>query len=158
MNGPGRSGSGALRYAYRLLQYRDRSERELRERLERKGYAADELDGVVESLKAQGFVDDRRLAAFLRRQAVEAKHLGRRGTAQFLLRRGIPPDMVSEVAGSDEDYLDSAVNLLRKKTKKAFRDLHDEAEKRRLWGALSRRGFSSEMIRQAMKYLETKEE
>lgn len=158
MEGPGGSGSGALRYAYRLLNYRDRSERELRERLERKGYAADEVDGVVEALRAQGFVDDRRLAAVLRRQAVEAKHLGRKGTAQFLLRRGIPPDLVSEVSGSDDDYLDSAVNLLRKKTRKAPRDLDEETEKRRLWGALSRRGFSSEMIRQAMKYLETKEE
>ncbi len=54
--------AAALRSAYYLLRYRDRSEREMRERLARKGYSEPVVDATVLQLKEAGFLDDLRLA------------------------------------------------------------------------------------------------
>jgi regulatory protein len=142
----------------RLLAYRDRSERELLDRLARKGFSAEAAHRVTELLKSLGFIDDRRFAAHLRRLAIESKHLGRRGTEQFLLKRGIAPEMVQEMRGSDDDYLDAALALIEKKMRRTTGPPGGTSEMRRLWGLLARRGFSAETIGRALKSFEAKEE
>lgn len=153
-----RSEQGALAYAFRLLAYRDRSEQELLDRLVRKGFDAAAAQRVADHLKSRGFIDDRRLAAHLRKLAMEQKHLGRRGAAAFLLKRGIPPGMVQETVGSDEDYLESAVALIGKMRRRTGEAPGGQSEMRRLWGLLSRRGFSAETIGRALAFSEMKEE
>ena len=53
----------ALESAVRLLSYRPRSERELSDRLGRKGFARPAIDAALERLRELGYVDD---AAFAR--------------------------------------------------------------------------------------------
>lgn len=157
MKSPDWSEASALRYAFRLLAYRDRSERELLERLTRKGFTAEAARKVTDLLKAQGFIDDRRLAAHLRNLAMETKHLSRRGTVQFLLKRGIAHETVQEMSGKDDDYVEAALALIEKRMRKTPAALDRESEMHRLWALLSRRGFSAETIGQALKFFETKE-
>jgi regulatory protein len=146
----------ALEYALFLLGYRSRSEKELRERLLRRGYPEIEAERVLERLSQAGYIDDRALAAVLLRQARETKRLGRRGAAAYLARMGIPQALASEALdGYDEK--EGARSFAGKKMKQ-LKGLPPEVQRRRLYGALARRGFSGETIRKLMKFEEEVEE
>jgi regulatory protein len=135
----------AIRSAYYLLRYRDRSEREMRERLQKKGYSEPVVDAVIEKLREAGFLDDRRLAENLRRVASEQKQLGTHGVKAFLQQRGIGRDVIESVP-DNTDELVVAERLVEKKLGR-MSALDDSTIKKRLWGLLSRRGFSAGTIR-----------
>lgn len=135
----------AVRSAYFLLRYRDRSEREMRERLGQKGYSEPVVAAVVEKLREAGFLDDRRLAENLKRVAAEQKQLGIHGVRAFLQRRGLGRDVIESVPdGADEQAV--AACLIAKKLGR-MSALDEATQKKRLWGMLSRRGFSAGTIR-----------
>lgn len=135
----------AIRSAYYLLRYRDRSEREMRERLAQKGYSGPVVDAAVEKLRGAGFLDDRRLAENLKRVASEQKQLGTHGVKAFLQRRGIGRDVIESVPDSADERA-VAERLIGKKIGR-MSALDDMVIKKRLWGLLSRRGFSAGTIR-----------
>ena len=106
------SRGNALKYAFRLLGYRDRSEKEMYEKLIRKGFSEKVALEAVGYLNDKGFIDDRRFAEILRKDAVERKHLGKRGTRHYLISKGIADDIADDVLGEDDDYLDAAKSLV----------------------------------------------
>jgi regulatory protein len=140
----------ARKYAFLLLKYRDRSEKEMLLRLARKGFGEENAAAVVEYLKLKGFIDDERFAASLKRTAVEQRSLGRQGVVQHLLTKGINAGLAKETAGEDADYIETAVGLIERKLRQ-LNGLDDETIKRRLWSALARKGYSLEVIKKAMK-------
>lgn len=156
------SAESALSQAYKLLGYRDRSERELRERLRKKGFSPCSIDRAVATLQAKGFINDEKLAEALRRDAVERRCLGRGGVRAHLIKRGIDRDRAEALAAAagpedDEAYVEAARRLIEKRHRGM--GLLDEATvKRRLWGLLARRGFSADTIRRAMKSMNIEEE
>lgn len=147
----------ALRHAFRLLGYRDRSEKEMYEKLARKGFSENIAEEAVTYLKDKGFIDDRRFAEILKKDAVERKRLGKRGTRHYLINKGIADDIVDDVLGNDDDYLDAAKSLVERKLRNV-KDYDEETIKRRLWGMLSRRGFSYDTINKVLKSYDLKEE
>lgn len=147
----------ALKSAFRLLGYRDRSEKEICERLAKKGFSRKTIEGVVSHLKERDFIDDRRLAEALKRHAVEKKHLGKRGTKSYLIKRGIPLEIAAGISGDEDDYLDSAKSLVEKRLQH-MKGYDTATIKRRLWGLLARRGFSNETIHRVIKTIDLKEE
>ena len=147
------SAHDAKRYAFRLLGYRGRSERELRERLEKKGFSGDEISRTLEDLKRSGFVDDEALAGHLRRLALEQKHLGYAAARQFMRKRGLPRELVDAALGYDEETeLENARRLLDKKCRTMGNYL-TEKDRKRLYDFLSRRGFAGGVIGKALKEL-----
>lgn len=144
------SHSNALKYAFRLLGYRDRSEKEMYEKLIRKGFSEKVALETVDYLKDKGFIDDRRLAEILKKDAIERKHLGKSGTRSYLMNKGIAVDIVEDILGNDGDYLDAAKSLVKKKLRN-MKVYDEETIKRRLWGMLSRRGFSYDTIDRVLK-------
>lgn len=138
----------AFRYACLLLGYRGRSERELAGRLRKKGFGPEAARGAMERLRKYGYVDDRALAGVLRKTAEEVKLLGSAGARQYLRRMGIPRETAEEaLEGYDE--LDSAVRLARRKSQ-SLRGLPEADWRRRLYGMLRRRGYSSGTIRKTL--------
>lgn len=150
------SSEDALKYAYRLLGYRDRSEKELSEKLALKGFSGNVAEQAVAHLKDKGFIDDRKLAAALKRNAVDRKYLSMAGTRVYLVKKGIPDEIVNEVLSEETDYTNTAVRLIEKKVKYLKGD--DLDIKRKLWGMLSRRGFPYDTIRKALTSFDLKEE
>jgi len=138
----------ALEYALLLLGYRARSEKEMRERLIRKGYSGPETAKAMKSLSQMGCLNDRELALALARQARETKRLGRKGAAAYLFRMGIPGGFAEE-ALAEYDECEGAKNLVRKKLK-TLGGLPEDVRRRRLYGALARRGFSGQTIRKTI--------
>ena len=145
------SRNDARRYALRLLGYRGRSEKELRERLVRKGFSEDEVSWTLAYLTEAGFINDEALALDLKRQAVGQKKLGYRAACFFMEKRGLPRDLVESTLGYDEDVeLENARDLLDKKLKSVENYLTTK-ERKRLYDFLLRKGFSSSVINKALR-------
>jgi regulatory protein len=140
----------ARQYAFLLLRYRDRSEKEIEQRLQKKGFSGEIACRVRDYLKEYGFIDDAKFAAALKRTALEQKRLGRAGVLRYLLSKGIPAEMAKDVAAEDADYENSAAALVERKMKQ-YAALDDLTAKRRIWAALGRKGYSPDEIRSALK-------
>lgn len=148
----------AKRYALKLLAYRGRSEQELRDRLLRKGFEDPVIGAVTEDLKLAGFIDDTHLAGNLRRQAQEGKLLGRRAVRVFLMKRGLSRDVVEAALVYDpDDELQTLRRLLEKKSRSSD-DQQTPEGRQRLWNFLLRKGYSTDIIRRAMKEFDYEEE
>ena len=139
----------ALQYAFLLLRYRDRSEREILERLYKKGFTEETGRKAGSYLTEKGFINDARYAESLKRIAIEQKHLGRRGVVHYLLSKGVPDEIVEDISGDDEEYLDTAKKLVIKKIRQ-LKGLDDSVIRRRLWGALVRKGYSSDITKKTL--------
>lgn len=141
-------GREAAAKAMRLLLNRDRSEKELRDRLGRAGFTAEAADQALEYVKSYGYVNDRRYAENYVMSAGGRK--SRAAMRSFLLSKGIDEvtaDSALETVPEDERTL--IRELLRKKAGEPHE--MDRAEQRRTWAYLARRGFSSEDIGRVMR-------
>jgi len=133
----------ALRYSYRLLSYRGRSKKELRERLLRKGFPEEIVLDTIERLSGSGLLDDRARAEALVKGALQ-KCLGYRGAFDYLRKMGIER-VEAESALSGYDESEAVERFIRKKSNK---------DKRKLADSLRRRGFSPDTIRKTLKEVE----
>ena len=86
-----------------LLNYRSRSETELRERLEKKGFSENHISSTLRRLKESGYLDDHALALDLKRQAFDNKLLGHNSAKRFLLNRGVPDEIIDETLEYNEE-------------------------------------------------------
>ncbi|MBF0520174.1 MAG: regulatory protein RecX [Nitrospirae bacterium] len=152
-------------YALRLLNFRDRSEKEIREKLLQKGYAEAETEETLEYLKVSGFVDDSKLARNLLIYLDSSKKMGLRRVTDTLKRRGIPESIIeetlSEVMGDLNDELSygytiegeikKAKILIQKKEESSLKKYPHRVKLNRLYGILNRRGFAAETIKHVLK-------
>lgn len=148
----------AKRYSLKLLAYRGRSEQELRGRLARKDFEESVIESVTQDLKKAGFIDDTQLAINLKRQAREGRLLGHHAARMFLLKRGLSREVVDAVLDYDQDEELYALRRLLEKKARLADDIQTPAGRRRLWNFLVRKGYSTEIIRRAMKELDYDEE
>ena len=132
-------------FAYRLLSYRGRSEAELAQRLQSKGFEPSVVKDVLDHLRAYGYVDDLSLAREWVRQRLAHRPAGRILLAHELHRKGIDAEDV-ELAlsgfGRDEEFA-AALTLARKKIQRHGLDYRDK-----LPMFLQRRGFATSVVRQ----------
>ncbi len=144
-------------YALKLLGYRARSEKELKERLKNKGFTENEIILEIEYLKGLGFINDSLLAESLKRDASERKLLGSEGVRRYLLQKGIPRNIITSVCiDNDNEDLDKANQFLLKKIKNPGFHLNEKT-KRRLYNQLLRRGYSSDIIFKALNQIKKEE-
>lgn len=140
--------------ALSLLAFRSRSARELRRRLVQKGEVAERVDRTIERLTTAGLLDDAEYARQVARSKLLGQGASKRRLAQELFRRGVARQVADDAIGDvieDESVDEETVvkGLVRKK----LRSLSDEdpvAQRRRLYGFLARRGYSSDVIRRAL--------
>jgi regulatory protein len=142
-------GERAKNLALKLLARRDHSEAELVRKLEERGLAGTGVAELLATLRAQGYLDDRRFALRWAELAVA----GGRGFGPRLRfelsRRGIPGEIIVEVleriaATHDEEETLSA--LMASKFPRFDPERADPREKLRVFRYLQRRGFSPSAI------------
>ena len=76
----------------------------------------------------------------------------------FLLKRGLSREVVDAVLDYDQDdEMNALRRLLEKKTRLAD-DMHTPAGRQRFWNFLVRKGYSTDIIRRAMKEFDFDEE
>ena len=142
--------AAAQHYAVGLLTRREYSATELRQRLQRKGFATEVIDNVLEALRSQGWQSDVRAMAQRYRHARQSGHGPLRLQAD-LRQRGLSA-AVSDADDSvkldvDIDWQSVALSATQKKFPKGFPDSKTEQRAIRF---LSGRGFDYATIRQAM--------
>lgn len=129
-------------FAYKLLNYRPRAERELQRRLVQKGYSKEVTESTINTLKRMGYIEDRSFARYWVKERFGKK--GTFGIRQELLEKGIDIIIVNEALaelGPDDEY-SCALKLAEKK----IRLSGGICPHPRLAGYLGRRGFSNEVI------------
>ncbi len=145
------SAGNARRYALILLGYRGRSEKELRDRLKKKGYQADEIEITVTYLLDSGFLNDRALAENLKRQAMTNKLLGFEGVRRFMQLRGLTKEIIEEALEYNEDDELRNIRKLIEKKQRSISRFPEPKRTQSLMGTLMRKGYSSALIRKALK-------
>lgn len=142
----------AREYALLLLSYRERTEKELLERLLRKKYPSAVATPVIADLKRLGLVDDERFARLYVQERARLHPRSAGAIGGELARRGISREIAEKallgefVPGREEEM---AAELVRRAASR-LRGVPPEAAKRRLWGYLARRGFSPGQIAAAV--------
>ncbi len=144
------SAAKARAYAVTLLRYRGRSEKELRDRLTKKGYQREDIDAVVVHLKEYGFLDDRALAENLKHQAMASKLLGFEGIRRFMQQRGLPRDIIDEAMGYDAGTELARLKKLIDKKRRTVKRYPEPKRTRSLIGFLMRKGYSLQLIRKVL--------
>nr|WP_241249233.1 regulatory protein RecX [Agrococcus sp. KRD186] len=131
----------------RALGRRAASRQELDRTLERRDVAPEVREAVLERLESEGLVDDAQLAEDLAERLRERKHLGERGIAAELRKRGLDPAVLERADQDDE--LQRAIDAAAERRRR-LGSLDDETAERRLSGWLQRRGFGGATVRIAI--------
>ena len=130
--------------ALRYLSYRPRSESEIRERLQRRGFDRDSIEGVVTKLREQGLVNDIEFAEFWKDNRESFSPRSQWLTRLELRQKGVAADIIDRVVGEVDDT-DSAYRAALSKA--GSLPLPDyQVFRSRLGEYLKRRGFSYQVI------------
>jgi len=121
---------------------KERSVAEMREWLEVREVASDEIDRVVNFLIENEALDDRKFAFAFASDKRELAGWGRTRIRETLRKRRIPRTYIEEALDRDdgETEVDRATRVLEERSA----DLSDDRGRGRALGLLSRRGYSAE--------------
>lgn len=129
--------SDPIDVAARALRHRDRSRRQVEERLERAGIDAERRVDALETLERVGYVDDERFAAG-RASALAASGYGDEGIRQLLEAEGVSPALADDAVAALEPERDRAARLVERLGASS-----------RTAARLQRKGFGEESVEHA---------
>lgn len=130
--------------ACHFLGYRPRSEDEVRRRLAKRRFDAEDVEAVLAKLRAQGLVDDLAFARFWRDNRAEFSPRSRFLTSLELKQKGVASGTIDQVVAN----IDDTESAYRAAKSKAGRLPSGDYElfRRRLGDYLRRRGFGYGVI------------
>ena len=130
--------------AMHILERTDKTEAQLRKKLEESEYPTEAVESAIAYVTSYGYLDDRRYA----KHYIEWKKQGK-GKARLkmeLAQKGISREIIEEVLEST-DFGETREMIRQIILKKRKIDIPmNEKEKQRLYGFLMRKGFSSSDI------------
>lgn len=134
--------------AVKLLAMRALSSEELRRRLARRGFPAEQISATLAKLTASRYLDDVEYARAWARSRAHRRSLGPARLARELRARGIPE---ADIAGTlrevfaEREAREVAEAAARRRLP-ALQGLPPDVARRRLAGYLTRRGFAAEIV------------
>lgn len=140
----------ARKYAMNLLLKKDRTEKELTEKLRRAGYPAQAAQNAVDYVKSFGYIDDERYAAHFLEMGSGKESL--KSLSWKLAGKGVSQEIIEKVKETFQESIDSEEvirNLVERRL--GGRKLTDEKSLRNMAAYLGRRGFSGEEIWHVLK-------
>ena len=134
-----------------LLEKRDYTEKELRQKLEngKTEYTEEQIDGAIAYVKSFHYVDDGRYAC----EYIEAmqSRKSRRQIEQELYQKGVDRELIQE-AFEETGEVPEEEQIARWMEKRNFHpEEADLKEKQRMYAFLARKGFRAENIQRVMK-------
>ena len=140
--------------ALTLLSARELSEAQLRTRLKRRQIDDDDIDAAVSRLKADGTLNDRRVAGAIARMESSIKHRGRARVIQKIRQAGIDADTADHAAAQAFEEVDEGELLDHAMTRrlkgKTPKELDDKARARLVRGLVAQ-GFQLDAIFKKLK-------
>ena len=136
---------------YRQLDARDRSRCELAEKLAAKLVPEGVAQQVLAEFESVGYVDDAKFARVYVRSRLAGRAMSRQRLRLELRQKGVDAALISAALErvDPEAELEGAIELAEKKLRASSGD--PLAAKRRAYGMLARRGFSSEQCSKALR-------
>lgn len=146
-----RSKLTASEYAYRLLSFRERSEKELKSRMKKAGFDEDNVENALRKVKVSGYVDDERFAKNFA-ESKRSKGFGKLRLRYALKEKGIEETIVRSVVDSmtDGEEIERARSLIARKMK-TMRGTIGKKERESLRLFLLRKGYSYFIVSKALK-------
>ncbi len=143
--------------AERLLARRMHSEKELRDKLEQRGFPEYVVDETVAAFRKIQLIDDRAFAEMFIRDRMRLRPKGRQLLRRELIQKGVAETIIESALLElvDENRELEEVRLLAEKYMRRSAVLPEEIRRRRLLGFLQRRGFAFSRIMLALKELDT---
>ncbi len=134
----------AKKKAMYLLQHMDRTEWELRSKLEKTGFSGEAIEKAIEYVRSFHYIDDRRYACRFAEIYRESRSIGR--IRQDLQKKHISDELIT-LALEEIEYDDSGAlkKALDKVLREKDRDLSYE-EKQKVIAKLYRKGFRVDQI------------
>ncbi len=140
-----------LNAAIHYLSYRPRSEFEVKERLQRRGFDGGSIKAVIARLKEQGLVNDMDFAQFWKENRNSFSPRSQWLTKLELRRKGVADDIIEEVVNTIDDD-DSAYRAALARTRSLPRSDY-QSFRHRLGEYLKRRGFGYGVINHTIERL-----
>jgi len=140
-------------YALKFLSNRWRTEKEIVDKMIKKGFDEEVINETLAYLKKYNFIDDRRFAEIYTEEKVRLKKLGSYRIKHELQNKGVDESIASEIVEkySDNEY-ERAMELATKKIK-SYKNDDKNAIYRKLGGYLQRRGYSFECVSKVLREL-----
>ncbi len=141
----------ANNYALKLLSYRPRSEKEIIDKMKRKGYGEEVIKGTINYLGNFGYINDKDFATEFTK--VKAGKFGRNRIKLELTRKGIDEKIIDEIIESEfneEIEYSNALEIAKKKIK-SYKDDDRNAIYRKLGSYLQRRGYSYDIVTKVLR-------
>lgn len=138
-------------YAFLLLSYRDRTEKEIYRRLKRKKITDYIIKEIIRKLKELKYIADNKFANRWIKQRLQEKPRGKKLLRQELFLKGIDKKTIDKAIeenypGNSNDELELAKRALKKKLT-SYKKLDKNTALRRTQNFLLRRGFSYDIIK-----------
>jgi regulatory protein len=132
----------AMNRALHFLGYRARSRSEVHERLRRYGYGEETVRAVIGRLEELGYLDDEEFARTVVRE--KARRYGPRRVSADLRRSGVDTELAQGIV--EEEFAErSEVEAARSAAARRYNRGGSDAEARRVYGFLMRRGYSADV-------------
>lgn len=138
--------------ALSLLSYRQRTSKEITDKLTKEGFSKETINETIEFLKEYKLIDDLAFAKSF--MEAKVKKYGPNKIKYDLYKKGIPKDIIHEVLNdytSSDEYA-QALELAKKKIK-SYKGEDKKSKYRKLGSFLQRKGFSYECILKVLKDL-----
>jgi regulatory protein len=138
----------AVQVALTLLKARARSQAELANRLERKGFTSEQIAEAMERLRGWGYVNDERFAKDRATSLLQSGRLAPKAVAHRLRANGLTEGEANQAARAAADQLafdprGAAIELLKKRGLTGELDPKQKAKAARL---LQSRGFDEDTV------------
>lgn len=137
-------------YALYLIEFKDRTEKELRDKFKEKGYDENDTEDEIEFLKNYGYIDDKRYAEHFTHDAINIKKWGKMRIRTELLRKGIDRETIDNTIEDAFFEVEDDLVLTQMQTRFKNSDFSNIKERTRIFNFFMRRGFSPDEIKGAM--------
>ena len=137
----------------KMLGRRELSEQQVRQRLARKEYPADEIDAAVARLREERAISDQRVAEAIARTETGIRKRGKIRVRMQLERAGIAKDVAKQAIDEVFETIDDEA-LLAASLRKRLRGretIADDREFARLFRFLIGQGFESDRVMRALR-------
>ncbi len=141
----------ALQYALRLLGYRARTEAELRQRMQQRGWSEAIIEEALERLRQNGLLDDVDFAHAWVENRQTFRPRSARLLRQELRRKGLDEHVIQEAL--DEVEEEAAAYAAARPRAQRLRGLDSRSFRQKLIAYLTRRGFSYEIAKTVVRHL-----
>lgn len=148
--------SRAREAAYKFLSYRQRSKKEVADKLKKNGFSDEVIEEAVNSLENYNYINDSDLAFNLAEDKIRKKPIGPALLRSELIKKRIPKDIVDKTLKEIYNKYGErslAMDALNSRIK-ITGGLREADKKRRLYNYLIQRGFSYDIANEILGEME----